>query len=427
MKLNLIESESRIKVTPDKGSGGILSYNSDNKYPQTIERLAAASGRAMMCLDTFGKFVKGKGFNDINFSSVIVGRNGLTADKLLRKSTKDYRFYKSFYWHINFNMMGEPVEITPVPFKEVRLGMDDEGDWNGTYKHYTDWAKETRSNINHSKVTVYNRFNPEKVLQEIIDCGGIENYKGQLFCYTEEEGKYPTSTIDSIIESVAADAAIKDFTLNNTTTSFMAFYFLLTGACKTDDERNSYSKMIKNFTGGKRAAKVMHVEKENETDVFDLKKVDLQQVDDLFKNTEISIRENIRQPFGTSPVLLGDQVPGKLGSTQQELKDATEFYNWMTYDDRLAIEEAFTRVFTNWHDKTQLPKNLNFAIEQVSAVVVENSQPLAVQIGVGGTTALQMLLSDTALSPAQKINSLIILFGVSQDRAESMVNGTPIK
>jgi hypothetical protein len=53
--------------------------------------------------------------------------------------------------------------------------------------------------------------------------------------------------------------------------------------------------------------------------------------------------------------------------------------------------------------------------------------PLAVRIGVGGTQSLQLILSDQNLSSEQKINIVIIVFGLSPEEAKLLAGGEPIK
>jgi phage portal protein BeeE len=54
---------------------------------------------------------------------------------------------------------------------------------------------------------------------------------------------------------------------------------------------------------------------------------------------------------------------------------------------------------------------------------VKNDTPLAVRLGVGGTQALQSILSDNNLSEDQKRNVLVILFGIPEDQARVMSVG----
>lgn len=47
--------------------------------------------------------------------------------------------------------------------------------------------------------------------------------------------------------------------------------------------------------------------------------------------------------------------------------------------------------------------------------------PYAVKLGVGGTQALQSILADINLTPEQKRNSLIVLFGLTEQEANQIV------
>ena len=57
----------------------------------------------------------------------------------------------------------------------------------------------------------------------------------------------------------------------------------------------------------------------------------------------------------------------------------------------------------------------------VYAGQADNSDPLAVQIGVGGVQALQGILSDANIGPEAKKHALVILFGISEEDAGKMV------
>lgn len=344
MKTSVVKIPSRISLPPDKQTG-IICYDASNQYPQLIERLNDSSGRSKSCVDTFAKFMSGDGFADPAFAKSVVGANGLIADKLLRHIAKSLALYRGFALHINFNLLGEITEINPTPFKEWRLSADDEGNYTKKLKHYTDWGKESYQRIRKDLIVEYDEFNPSKAVEQITEAGGIQNYKGQVYYFSlDGYAKYPKATIDPVIEDVASDAFAKEFRLNNLSTNFLAFYFLVTGKCEDDSERDTYKKMIAQFQGADKAGRIIHVEKENDTDTFDLKKADIQDVDGLFELTEKSVMDGIRRPFKIPPVLLGDQVPGKLGTTQQELTDAINAYNWFTLDDRNLIVEEVSKL-----------------------------------------------------------------------------------
>jgi hypothetical protein len=47
--------------------------------------------------------------------------------------------------------------------------------------------------------------------------------------------------------------------------------------------------------------------------------------------------------------------------------------------------------------------------------------PLAVKLGVGGTQALQAIMTDVNILPAQKVNLLIVVFGLSEKEANQIM------
>ena len=49
------------------------------------------------------------------------------------------------------------------------------------------------------------------------------------------------------------------------------------------------------------------------------------------------------------------------------------------------------------------------------------AMPLAVKLGVGGTQALQAIMTDTNILPAQKVNLLIVVFGLSENEANQIM------
>ena len=54
-----------------------------------------------------------------------------------------------------------------------------------------------------------------------------------------------------------------------------------------------------------------------------------------------------------------------------------------------------------------------------------SNTPLAVTLGVGGTQSMMSCVTDPLMNANQKINTLVIAFGLSFEKASAMVNGTP--
>ena len=51
-----------------------------------------------------------------------------------------------------------------------------------------------------------------------------------------------------------------------------------------------------------------------------------------------------------------------------------------------------------------------------------NKVPYAEKLGVGGTQALQMILSDPNITPDMKKNTLIVVFGLTDLEADQIIS-----
>jgi hypothetical protein len=87
----------------------------------------------------------------------------------------------------------------------------------------------------------------------------------------------------------------------------------------------------------------MLVEVEDGVADFEVAKFEIQDFDRKWEFTERSVKENIFQALQQPLVLSAMPVAGKLG-TSSEIEDAKLFYNDITADDRLVMEEEFSRL-----------------------------------------------------------------------------------
>lgn len=377
MKSTIAEIQPRLIIRDNK-QNGIQNYDIDNAYPQRIRSAIKASGRTSQCIKIWERFVRGQGFADPFFKTVINNKR-MTVDKLLRKLISDYCRFRGFAIHFNFNLLGEIVSMDHVPFEELRLGIEDENGFVTKVKHHPDWAKETGKYFQKEKITEYDLFNPSSVLSQAETSGGFSSYKGQILWYSVNGWKYPEASCDAVFEDVIADDESKQFRLNNIATNFLSPLILETEEFADDDSRDEFKKNIQNFQGARKAGKVFHIEKSKGGGSVEVKKIEVQSMDGLFEKTENATLEAIRRNYMILPVLLGDLIAGKLG-TSQEIQDAYAFTNAITGDDRMIFEETFTEIFSFWHDKNANPKN-DFAIMPLEyAIKPPNEQP-------GNTTA----------------------------------------
>lgn len=326
---------------------GIQNFDLDNAYPQNMEALTKMSGVAKSCVDIYGKFIIGMGFEDLNFYKAVINRRGNTVDQLHRLLVKDFALHKGFVIHCNFDLSGKIVEVNHVPWEQVRL--EEEDDDGNVFRAavYDDWDRKKRRYFQKNKVDWIDLYNPMIAPSRMIEYGA-DSYNGQLFYFTTCPNSYPLSSIDPVREDVMTDGEIKMFKFRNITTNFMASHmFVYKGKFADDDARDKYQKNLNNFQGGRRAGKIFMVEVTSEKEVPVITPFEQPKTDGAYQWHETSVRDNIRKNFLIPGVLLAEETPGKLGLSQQ-MVDAIKYFNSVTKEERMIFEETFTNIFSNW-------------------------------------------------------------------------------
>jgi len=240
------------------------------------------------------------------------------------------------------------------------------------------------------------------------------------------------------------EAQLKKFKHSTSANNFLASHLLITGKSESDEASEEFDENLRQFQGGEGAGTLLVIERASEAETIELKKVDIQDYDGLYEYTENSSRDAIIKTFLIPPVLLL-RVAGSLG-TSKEISDAFDYYNGITSDDRLLMEELLTEIFTDFAhlvntdlDFSLLPLKYSKAIsaeylsyytkneirvangDEELTDVKADSTLLAVTLGVGGTQALTSILADTILTVEQKKGTLMVLFGLNETQTNQML------
>jgi hypothetical protein len=299
----------------------------------------------------YSRFLEGVGFSKEGLNDLVVNRGSETTWDILQKIAEDFSKFYGFAISIKYNMNFDTIELYHIPFEYTRLCEPDDVDYVGRIAVYNNWDKSKKRIIKDSDIDLLHIFNPNpEVIQSQVDkAGGWTKYKGQIFWYSKNgPSSYPLSKVDSVLEDCVTDAQIKAFKYNNVTTSFMASHMLITkGKPEGTKEEDDMEKNLLQFQGADNASKILHVEIEYDEQIPELKPFESINNDRLFQYTESSVHENIRKQFLIPPVLVGDLIAGKLG-TSEEIYDAYALYNTLTKKDRNTISRAFTKIFEFW-------------------------------------------------------------------------------
>lgn len=406
MKATVTQVYKRISITPNR-TDGILNYDEDNAYPNRIIDIVNNSGVASACVGMKARFLMGGGFEDLNFYKQKVNRKGLIVDQLLRNICNNFSLLPMVSIHVNYNALFQKIEVNPIPFQNIRLTTEDSKKYANMVALYDDWEKIRHSRVDIEKVDFINFYNPDpKVIQDQVDeAGGWGNYKGQVYFYSPKGKEYPLATFDSVLEDMQTDSKTKSFKFRNITTNFMASHILITDKIESEEDREVFIESIEQYQGADDALRVLHLEKSTPESTIDIKKIDIQDVEGLYSQTEESVRNSILLNFLIPPALL-IQTAGKLG-TSSEIEDATAYYNGIIYHEQLIIEEIFSEIFKDF--ATNINTTGNYKIVPFQAPVSKTD--------TANYAANIITLLTSALTPEQKKATLISIFNIEETDA----------
>lgn len=425
MKTYIPQIEPRKTVRPNL-TFGILNYDLDNAYPQRMLELVGQSPTAVDCWEKRSKFISGNGFEDEKLGDIIVNNKGLTLNKLRVAVGTDKALFKGFGIHVNYNANYKIASANFVPFEDIRLGCETyEKGWNGTYVLYFDWGRRSWKNIYQSKLTVLDKFNsdPKVIKQQVIDAGGWDKWKGQLYYFNPAIHDYPLIKGDSVWEDFETEAGIKVFNNRQIKKGFMpsAIIFELARKEQADNmpaDDGMYQKKVSQmdrdlstFQGAENGQSIMVIEYEDPLNIPKVETFQIQNNDKLFEITEKSVEARIIKGFSVPNALVSSEKKGGLTDSGIEKKEAIREFNDATEPDRLEISKCFSEIFSLFEG---VRAGQNWTITGIPNDVAEDV--LGVKAGV---SLNELLLAD--IPKENKVAVLIYAYGFKEDEANLMV------
>lgn len=391
--------------------------------------MVGQSPTAKQCWSKRANYIGGKGFEKEDLGKVILNSRGLTMDKLLKAIATDKGLFRAFGIHINYNANYKISSVNYVRFEDIRLGDTDRQETSGKLAVYSDWGRKTWKNIMRSKINFIDKFNPDPVIikQQVIDAGGWENYKGQLFYFNPEVDDYPLIEADSVWEDFETEAGIKIFNNREVTTGFLpsAMLFLKSrreeadnkpaqtwpdGTLRESTGPSQFEQDLGSFQGAKSAQKIIVIEYDDDNNKPELMPYVNQNNDKLFQSTSLAIENRIIKGFSIPKELVTSDTANGL-SNGGEKKEAIREFNDITAPERDEISEAFAEIFKFWWQP--LPNGNNWNITPIPDNVADLNAGSKV-----GAAVTQLLLTDM---PAEnKIWLLVYLYGFNESEAKQM-------
>lgn len=384
MRLVKTEIDKRLIVTLNKsitadGVNGVMKFGENNDYPQIIERLINGSVTSKSASNIYSKFLTGQGFTGEGINSIVIGEDNrgkpITMLSMLRQVSQSISFNNGFYIHTNVNVGREVVKTKLVPFKHCRFAKIDDKGYTAMIGIYDNWDMDKAVKFKKDDIVWINIFNLKEAVfnSQIEKAKGIQNYKGQVyFDFLDNQFLYPLSPFDPVYMDSDTEFQIQLFKNRQIRDGFFDKVVFRVSPPSEKREKEDFIAGIKNFIGPD-ADTVLVLEDEVDNDgnikksgAFVIDKIESNVNDKLFENWERGLANNIRKSVSNIPNLLIEIEDGIFsGQSGEAIKQATNFYNAMTQDDRAFISEAFKNIYSNFAD-SKLKSNKDWSIKSLN-------------------------------------------------------------
>lgn len=417
---------------------GIYNYDAiDNCYPQRVENALSKSPTGSGCTDLYSTHLTGKGFNTPGMNTLVINSKGETLYSLLNKCNDDYAKYLACYFLVVFDGNLNPVELYHMPYKYVRHGAEREGDPVNGYKVYDDWDKNKRKYFRKADVKPYDLFNLDRsvIYKQIEAAGGFDKWNGQLYCHTVTGNiEYTAAACDPVFEDVETEHLIKVYYWRLLKKGFNPGGFMFQAGIEelpadaTPEVRNRYIKeeqdavkMINDNIGAEKSGNVILMRASSETVTSKFEQFKVENHDKLYDLVEERVQKRIIRNYGQPRVLHGVDQPGALGLSK-EWEEGKK-----NYDERTAVERKnnalqFLSVLQLMFPSMSLTE-AEMEVVPVTGIEVKIEKSLAEKLDVGVMQSMQQVVESEKMQSSQKINYLVIAFGVPQWKAKAMVEG----
>ena len=248
----------------------IITYGDGNLYPQEIANLIYASKTASAAVEKLTENIICEGFKNEEFRDM-TNDNGLNMDDILENTANDLARFKGWAWIVQYGLREGgyvPVGVYNVPFEYVRAEKSEnylKDPKIYKWRVFNNWDRQTvKATQVMQNSTVYNTYDPKNAPNEIADCGGLENYNGQLLyvnlCTTRP---YPISTFHSVRNEMDAENKNGRYVSRTLGRGFHMCSIVTHGEFETDQEQQDFTDTLTEMMGSENAGSVLTVRNNN--------------------------------------------------------------------------------------------------------------------------------------------------------------------
>lgn len=440
---------------------GIKTFGDTNLYPQQIRDIVKASPTGRTCVERRATYIEGNGLSSQALSEWTCNDFGGTVDDIHSLCADDIAYHEGFALHVNYNILGQIVSVSHVPFENCRLEEEDE---NGVISHivlHPDWrGKKTRGGraikVDANTIDRLPVFNPDPniVQLQITTAGGIEFYKGQIL-YASRAGytTYPTPSYDSVLTDMSTDEGLSNVNNRNARNNFLPGGMIATRKGQDEDDDGGFSESLEKAQGDTNALKIIQVQLETDEDMPVFIPFKSANFDKEFTETAKAVIGNIYAAFNQE--MFCRLRSGSLGFSGEIAESVKIEYCQQVAKSQRMLSRIYKTVFEHWSPDEGLPY-ADFADVQIEPLAdiagtqsvqaippdvlkdltvnerrglvgfteigatQNDKQLLAEKLGVGGTQSLVSIIADVTMDEATKRGLLSTLFGLTADQINSI-------
>jgi hypothetical protein len=360
MKTTALKKGKRIDLANNTNLG-VQTYGLANDYPQEVMEIVNASCTGKSCLNLYQKFIGGRGFKDKSLYTLIVNGKGQTMDAILELIRQDFGQFGGMYTHVNYNLNYTIKEIQVIPFEHVRFEKLDEKTLTfSKYAIYDDWGRRNPrlKRFRQEDITFIDEYNPdpEVIQQQVDNAGGWQNYKGQVYYYSNQGIKsYSLPVYDCVLTDMSTEEGISNVSYRNARNNFFPAGMLVDrknqtqNAPATNGMNNGQDIMdnLIDLQGDEQAGKMLYANIESDEEKPEWIPFETNNYDRQFEVTQKTVKDSIGRAFNQPPILRCEDVGSNFGANA--MKNAYNFYNSHTETERMILQRYFQKLFKSWN------------------------------------------------------------------------------
>lgn len=368
MKTLLIDVWKRL--TPWSKSADVYANDTDNAYPERMDRLINNSVTAKSAAAIMVQYLIGKGFGADSDNLIINKSKNLKLIDFADDIADDLVKQRGVFIHINWNALYKVADFSVIPYEWCRIGRTDSNDYAGKVAVCKDWLKPKRSDIQLIDV-----FNPRKKVidAQVEKAGGWEHYKGQvLFINMDTKLLYPLSRIDSVADDCDSEAQAAVYKNRLLRKGFFGNTLVVTRPLvgeglepgshalqEAESEREKFQQALKDSLGAENTGGVLCLEMdfagEKLDDAILVKQIESKIDDKLFNYTETSVRENILVAFNNLPAgLIKTNETSLFGNSGEAIREMKRTYWENTTKERNLLTTVLNQLLQQSQDYPSL-------------------------------------------------------------------------